>query len=131
MPDLPLVARLRARTIVRCGVLALGLIPATALAHAFLVRAVPAAGSVSATAPRAITLFYTEAIVPRFCRVRLDGPRGPVALGPARAVPGARRELRVVLPRLAPGRYELSWQAVSTDTHRTHGRFGFSIAPSP
>jgi methionine-rich copper-binding protein CopC len=33
----------------------------------------------------------------------------------------------VSLPKLAPGKYRISWQAVAVDTHRTSGTFDFTI----
>lgn len=108
---------------------ALCLAPAAAFAHAFLVRAVPGVGATLRAAPRALTLFYTEAVVPHFCKIALRGPGGAkIPLGPPHAVPGHPRELQVRLPALAPGHYAVRWHAVSTDTHRTEGRFGFTLA---
>ncbi len=107
--------------------LCLGGTPA-ALAHAFLERAVPAVGSAVA-APSALRLRFTEAVVPHFCTVQvLDGRGQAVAAG----APGAAddgRTLVVALPKLAPGPYTVVWHATAGDTHKTEGRFGFSIAP--
>ncbi len=107
--------------------------PGAAFAHAFLVRAVPAAGTTVGHAPPRLVLRFTEAVVPHFCRVRLRGPDGRlVPLGPPRAARGHRRVLVVRLPPLTPGRYAVTWHAVSTDTHRTHGAFAFTLAaPRP
>jgi methionine-rich copper-binding protein CopC len=35
----------------------------------------------------------------------------------------------LTLPALAPGHYQVSWHAVSVDTHRTEGTFSFDIQP--
>jgi len=104
-------------------------IPRAAFAHAFLVRAIPAVGATVDAAPSRLTLVYTEGVVPHFCRVQVTGPGGAaVPVGPPRTEPGHRRVLLVTLPQLAPGHYTVTWHAVSIDTHRTEGRFGFTIA---
>ena len=112
---------------------ALWLAPAPALAHAFLVRAVPAVGATVKAAPPRLTLDYTEGVVPHFCRVTVTGPGGAaVAAGRPRAEAGHPAVLLVRLPHLVPGRYTVRWHAVSTDTHRTQGQFGFTVArPAP
>ncbi|HEY5429297.1 MAG TPA: copper resistance CopC family protein [Solirubrobacteraceae bacterium] len=108
--------------------LAVGLAP-SAFAHAFLERAVPAAGSTVAAAPASLRLRYTEAVVPHFCIVQvLDAGGHPVAAGPPRAVED-NRTLLVDLPNLAPGTYTVVWHVTAEDTHKTEGRFRFSIAP--
>jgi methionine-rich copper-binding protein CopC len=108
---------------------ALWLAPATAFAHAFLVRAVPGVGSRVTSAPGQLTLYYTEGVVPHFCRVRVTGPgNAAVAVGRPHAMAGHPAVLLVRLPHLAPGRYTVTWHAVSTDTHRTQGSFHFTIA---
>lgn len=112
---------------------AISLAPATAFAHAFLVRAVPAVGATVRAAPSQLTLFYTEGVVPHFCQVTVTGPGGAaVAAGRPRAEAGHPVVLRVRLPHLAPGRYTVHWHAVSIDTHHTEGAFGFTVAgPAP
>ncbi|MEO9191429.1 MAG: copper resistance CopC family protein, partial [Acetobacteraceae bacterium] len=100
-----------------------------AFAHAFLDRAVPAVGSTVATAPQTLHLRFTEAVVAHFCTVQVLDARGqPVATGAPRGDDGGRT-LVVDLPKLAPGAYTVVWHVTAEDTHRTEGRFGFSIAP--
>ena len=108
---------------------AFGLWPGLAHAHAFLVRAVPAMGTTIAAAPARLILFYTEAVVPHFCQVTLRGPGGvAVPFGRPRPEAGHPRVLLVHLPHLVPGRYTVTWHAVARDTHRTEGRFAFTVA---
>ena len=108
---------------------AFGLWPGLAFAHAFLVRAVPAMGTTIAAAPARLILFYTEAVVPHFCQVTLRGPGGvAVPVGWPRPEAGHPRVLLVHLPPLVPGRYMVTWHAVARDTHRTGGRFAFTVA---
>ena len=108
---------------------AFGLWPGMAFAHAFLVRAIPAAGATVTAAPARLTLIYTEAVVPHFCQVTLRGPGGAaVPVGRPRPEPGHPRVLLVRVPPLPPGRYRVTWHALSRDTHRTAGHFAFTVA---
>ncbi len=127
-PCLPVARRavLRLAALVLAG---LWLAPATAFAHAFLVRAVPGVGSTVKSAPSQLTLYYTEGVVPHFCRVSVTGPGGAaVAAGRPHTASGHPTVLLVRLPHLAPGLYTVTWHAVATDTHRTQGRFRFTVA---
>lgn len=100
-----------------------------AMAHAFLVRAVPTVGSTVASAPPVLTLVFTEKVEPRFTQVQvLDAKGAPVAAGTPRADPANERGLIVSLPKLPPGAYTVIWHATSVDTHKTEGHFGFSVA---
>lgn len=99
-----------------------------AFAHAFLDRAAPGVGSTVAIAPASLRLHFTEAVVPHFCTVQvLDGRGQSVKVGPPKGEGG--RTLVVALPKLGPGTYTVVWHATSEDTHKTEGRFGFTVAP--
>ena len=103
--------------------------PVDASAHAFLVRAIPAVGATVTAAPSRLTLFYTEAVVPHFCQATLRGPGGAaVPVGRPRSEAGHPRVLQVRLPPLPPGRYRVTWHALSRATHRTEGQFAFTVA---
>lgn len=102
---------------------------APAFAHARLDSAVPASGSTVATAPASLRLRFTEAVVPHFCAVQvLDGQGRAVKVGAPKGEKGGRM-LVVALPKLGPGSYTVVWHAVAEDTHKTEGRFGFTVAP--
>lgn len=112
-------------------ILALGLLafaaPA-ASAHAFLDHAVPAVGSTVAAAPKQVQLFFTQDLEPAFTGATVANARGqPVATGPAVFDPQHRDEMMLSLPSLTPGRYKVSWHALSVDTHRTVGSFEFDV----
>lgn len=101
---------------------------APAFAHARLDSAVPASGSTVATAPASLRLRFTEAVVPHFCAVQvLDAHGRAVKVGSPKGEGG--RTLIVALPKLGPGSYTVVWHAVAEDTHKTEGRFGFTVAP--
>ncbi len=100
-----------------------------AFAHAFLDRSVPAVGSTVAAPPASLRLRFTESVVPHFCTVQvLDAHGVPVAAGAPQPADGGRT-LVVTLPRLGPGGYTVVWHVTAEDTHRTEGRFGFTVAP--
>lgn len=107
--------------------LAVAMLATPASAHAFLDHASPAAGENFRSPPARVELHFTEALEPAFSGVTVtdDGGRdmaaGDVAVGGA--------EMDLPLKPLAPGRYRVSWHAVSVDTHRTEGKYNFLILP--
>lgn len=98
-------------------------------AHAQLVRATPAPGSVLAQAPAEIRLDFSEALDASFSRVSVvDATGATVVAGPG-AIPGAQPQtLQVVLPALPAGTYSAVWRARSAvDGHTTTGVVAFAI----
>jgi methionine-rich copper-binding protein CopC len=98
-------------------------------AHPRLLVSNPAAnakvGSVAA-----VRLGFSETLVSRFCHITLAGPSGQAVKLGAIAISADRKQLSApVQEKLAPGAYKLSWQAVSTDTHRVTGAFAFTVTP--
>ncbi|MEJ0026785.1 MAG: copper resistance protein CopC [Rhizomicrobium sp.] len=98
-----------------------------AMAHAFLDAAAPAAGENLKSPPRAVDLHFTEALEPAFSGIGVTDEAGRDVTAGAVAADGA--EMKVALKPLAPGRYRVSWHAVSVDTHRTDGRYNFLVLP--
>jgi methionine-rich copper-binding protein CopC len=107
----------------------LAALSARADAHAFLERASPAVGSTVPAAPPELALTFTEAVEPRFSTVAVLDPRGGrIDTGQPRAA-GNGRQLIVGLPKLGPGTYTVNWHVTSVDTHKTEGKFQFTVAP--
>ncbi len=97
-------------------------------AHAFLDHANPAVGSAVATAPAAVTLWFTQDLEPAFSSVAVTDQAGQrVDLGNARVPPGQPAVLRVGLRPLPPGAYTVNWHVISVDTHPTQGSFTFQV----
>jgi methionine-rich copper-binding protein CopC len=101
-----------------------------AMAHAQLVAAEPRVGSTVQQAPARLWLRFDQVIRLAESGVMLVEPDGgQVVLEPLSRDP---KELRAVLaplpPRLAAGRYEVRWRALSPDGHRTSGDFSFTVA---
>jgi methionine-rich copper-binding protein CopC len=106
-----------------CFLLAAGEVPA--LAHAMLEHASPSAGDVLRTSPKTVTLSYTEALEPAFSHITVTDAAGhDVTAGPSTA---DGTTMSVTLRPLAPGLYNVKWQALSVDTHRTSGAFSFAV----
>jgi copper transport protein len=114
-----------------------GAVPASA--HAALTGSDPAQGAVVSSAPRQVTLTFSEGVTMSGGSIRVLDPHGrrvdtggirEVRGGAGRADPAARRGIGLK-PRLAHGTYTVAWQAVSADSHPVSGAFTFSVgAPS-
>jgi len=112
------------------GLLAAASLSQPAQAHAFLDHAVPAVGSTVVTAPSQVVMFFTQDLEPAFTGATIADANGqPIATAAAAVNPQNKAELVLNLPKLAAGHYKISWHALSVDTHRTEGSFGFDIQP--
>ncbi|MFE9626658.1 copper resistance protein CopC [Streptomyces sp. NPDC006527] len=104
-----------------------------ASAHAALRGADPADGSVVKTAPRSITLTFTESVGLLDDSFRVFDPDNRrVETGRARHADGRSDTARVTLPgKLGTGTFTVAWRVVSADSHPIAGAFTFSVgAPS-
>jgi hypothetical protein len=107
--------------------LAIAGIALPALAHAFLERAEPAAGENLHSGPAKIELHFSEALEASFSAITVTDTDGrDMSAGPTVA---SGSELSLPLRTLKPGRYRVSWHAVSIDTHRSEGKYNFVVAP--
>ena len=107
---------------------------APAGAHAALRSSDPPDGSVVKTAPRHITLSFTESVGLLEDSFRIYGPDNRrVHLGEPEHARDAPDTARVALPgELAEGTYTVAWRVVSADSHPVSGAFTFSVGkPSP
>jgi methionine-rich copper-binding protein CopC len=111
------------------GLLALPLMAAPAFAHAFLDSAAPPVGSQVATAPHQVAITFTEAVEPHFSTIQvLDPQGGRVDTGNLHTKDDGK-VLTVGVKPLPPGRYAVVWHVTSVDTHKTEGRFTFTVGP--
>jgi methionine-rich copper-binding protein CopC len=107
--------------------LALAGLASPAAAHAFLESASPAAGENLHGSPAKIALHFSEALEPAFSTIAVTNAAGAdMAAGPIAA---HGTEMELPLKPLSPGRYRVSWHAVSVDTHRTEGKYNFLVLP--
>jgi methionine-rich copper-binding protein CopC len=105
------------------------LLPAPpAFAHAFLERASPPVGSEVAASPPELSITFTEGVEPLFSTIEVRGPNGAViAAGKPHIAPDGNRQLTVTLPKLPPGTYAVNWHVTSVDTHKTEGKYTFTV----
>lgn len=99
--------------------------PATALAHAGVVRTSPADGERLATSPATFEVEFSEPI-----GIDPSGIRVVDATGVAVDLPPARAEGALAiqaLPPLPDGWYQASWSVVSSDGHIVHGAIAFAV----
>ncbi len=86
------------------------------------------AGSQLSAGPPELTLRFTEPVEPLFSQIELRDAAGTVyRIDKPRLVSGTTGVLVVTLPKLASGRYTVTWHATSVDTHKTEGRYEFTI----
>jgi len=102
---------------------------ASALAHAHLVRATPAAGGTVRMPPSEVTLRFNEKLEAAFSSVVVRDAMGKqVDKGDATVDKGDRTLMRVLLQQpVAPGVYKVEWKAMSADTHKIDGSFTFKV----
>jgi copper resistance protein C len=113
------------------GLLGLAMLaPASpAFAHAFLERASPPVGSEIANSPPELSITFTEGVEPLFSTIEVRDANGAaVSTGKPHVSPDNNLRLILELPKLPPGTYTVVWHATSVDTHKTEGRYQFTVA---
>jgi methionine-rich copper-binding protein CopC len=103
---------------------------APAYAHAFLDHAEPKVGAKVTAAPTEVKIWFTEELEPAFSSIQVEDATGTQVDKKDFHVDLKDKTLGIVsLPALGPGTYKVTWQAVATDTHKTHGEFSFTVQP--
>jgi methionine-rich copper-binding protein CopC len=97
---------------------------AAAHAHAFLDHATPRVGSTVRSAPREVTLWFTQRLEPSFSSAQVRDSSGTRVDQGAHA---SGMELHVPVKALSPGTYKVHWRVLSVDTHTTEGNFSFRV----
>lgn len=102
---------------------------APASAHAALRDSDPRDAEVLKTAPRHVTLGFTESVSLLDDSIRVVDPDNrPVRVSEAGRAKGRSDTARVRLPRdLADGTYTIAWRVVSADSHPVSGALIFSV----
>jgi copper transport protein len=108
-------------------------LPASAWAHAALLKTSPSASVTVNTAPKQVALTYSEAVEPRFAIVSVTDAAGKQqTAGPPTRSAADPDELDVPLaPRLRQGWYLVFWRVISEDGHPVRGAFTFAVGPNP
>ncbi|GAC1318051.1 MAG: copper homeostasis periplasmic binding protein CopC [Collimonas sp.] len=114
------------RLSVIAGVLSLSSI-GQAGAHARPETQAPVAGAV-VSAPHEVSVTYNEALEPAFSSLVVSNMQGK-QVNSAKAEVDAtnRKTMRVALPTLPAGEYQVKWVAVAGDGHRTQGSYKFTV----
>jgi copper transport protein len=121
----------------RAGLLALAAaaalaLPASAWAHAALLRTDPVASRTIDAAPPEVRLTYSEPVEPRFAIVSVTDATGrQVTSGEPVAAPGSAQTVVTPLRRVGEGWYLVFWRVISADGHPVRGAFTFAIGPNP
>jgi methionine-rich copper-binding protein CopC len=101
------------------------LFAAAAQAHTHLKDSVPAEGSTVSVSPPNIVLKFSEASRLTALTVKAEGG-AEQKLAPLPTTPAA--EVTVRAPMLAPGKYVVTWRAMSGDSHIMSGELHFTIS---
>jgi len=96
-----------------------------ASAHALLDHAEPRVGNTVATAPREVTLWFTQKLEPAFSSITVTNSAGQRVDAGRTSVSG--NQMSVSLRSGGAGTYRVNWRVLSVDTHRTDGSFTFRV----
>jgi methionine-rich copper-binding protein CopC len=96
-----------------------------AAAHAMLDRAEPRVGNTVATAPREVTLWFTQKLEAAFSTITVTDSAGQrIDTGKARI---SGNQMSVSLRSGGAGTYRVVWRVLSVDAHTTDGSFTFQV----
>ncbi|HEX2365967.1 MAG TPA: copper resistance CopC family protein [Bradyrhizobium sp.] len=96
-----------------------------AAAHAFLDHAEPRVGNKVASAPREVTLWFTQKLEAAFSTVTVTNASGQrIDTGKARV---SGNQMSVSLRSGGTGTYHVTWHVLSVDTHTSDGNFTFEV----
>jgi methionine-rich copper-binding protein CopC len=102
-------------------------VSAPACAHTFLDGAVPRVGSTIQTAPAEVVLHFTQPVEPDFSKIAVQDDAGASVTAGEPHSAGDPTNFAVALKKLAPGVYTVIWHVTSVDTHKSQGRFHFTV----
>jgi methionine-rich copper-binding protein CopC len=98
-----------------------------AAAHAHLDHADPQVGNTVATAPKEVTLWFTQKLEPAFSTITVTNAAGErVDTGKARV---SGNQMSISLGSGGSGTYQVNWHVLSVDTHTSEGNFTFKVGP--
>jgi methionine-rich copper-binding protein CopC len=109
------------------AVVTLLLCASRASAHAFLKTATPAVGASVQEAPAQVVIDFTEGVEPGFSTITVQDAGGARVNTGAVHLAGGQAHLAIGLKPLPPGAYTVVWHVTSTDTHKTEGRYSFTV----
>ena len=109
-------------------VLGLALLPTAALAHAVLVKSIPAQRSSLTESPPRVELWFNERLEPAYSRASVTDEAGTqIDLRDALVSKEDARRLSISLPPLRPGRYAVKFRVLSVDGHVVESSLTFTV----
>jgi methionine-rich copper-binding protein CopC len=87
----------------------------------------PRVGSVIQGAPAEVVLNFTQGVEPAFSKLEVQDQAGASVTDGAPHSGQAPNKLAVKLKKLPPGIYTVTWHVTSVDTHKTQGKFHFTV----
>jgi copper resistance protein C len=114
---------IRLLTVVACCVV----LSMPAFAHAFLDGAVPRVGSEIPAAPAEVVLHFTQGVEPDFSKIEVQDSTGASVTAGAAHTAGEPTKFAIPIKKLDPGVYTVIWHVTSVDTHKTQGKFHFTV----
>jgi methionine-rich copper-binding protein CopC len=111
------------------AILAVIFLTGPAFAHPKLESASPAPDVSVIASPKEIKLNFSEGIIVKFSGLELKDEGGhPITTGDPTTDSKEPKQLVVSISTpLTPGRYTVSWHAVSEDTHKVNGDYSFRV----
>ncbi len=99
------------------------------LAHAKLTTANPSANAVLQASPKELAFTFSEAIELGFSQFTLmDSKQHPMAIAKPSLDATNPNQVHIQLAQpLVAGVYEVQWQVLSVDGHKTHGNYDFTV----
>lgn len=106
----------------------LALLPASALSHAVLVKAVPAQRAALTEPPSRVELWFNERLEPAYSRASVTNEAGAqIDLRDATVAKDDPKRLSLSLPPLGPGRYTVRFRVLSVDGHVVESNLTFTV----
>ncbi len=118
----------RRRVIATLAAALVALLPAVGHAHARLVKSDPSARATIARAPAAVRLWFNERLEPVYSSASVRSEAGAeLSREPAVVDAADPKLLKLKLPPLAPGRYQVRYRVLSVDGHVVEDGFFFTL----
>lgn len=112
--------------------LSVSLLPAECWAHAYLVRASPAARATVTRSPDHVQLWFNERLEPAYSGVSVwDRGGHRVDAGDVEVGAGDATRLSVGVPPLPSGTYTVKYRVLSVDGHVVEAQFEFTVRGGP
>ena len=106
--------------------------PASAFAHAALLKTTPQASVAVNHPPKEVEMTFSEAVEPAFATVSVTNPaaRPQTAGKPERSPTNPDTLVTPLKPNLPEGWYLVYWRVISADGHPVKGAFLFAVGPN-